>query len=72
MKFSDLCSPAYVYFVVSIFYVIINSFTNLKLTSILLKILFIILWSLFLNLLCSNGYNMLSWILVILPFFSFN
>ena len=69
MKFSDLCSPAYVYFVVSIFYVIINSFTNLKLTSILLKILFIILWSLFLNLLCSKGYNMISWILVILPFF---
>ena len=71
MTFSDLCSPTYVYFIVSIFYILINSFTNFKITSILLKIFFTILWSLFLNVLCSKGYNMISWILVILPFFFF-
>ena len=69
MNFSHLCSPAYVYFVVSIFYVLINSFTNFKITTILLKILFIVVWSFFLNLLCSIEYTMISWVLVILPFF---
>lgn len=69
MKFSELCSPAYLYFVVSIFYVLINSFTNVKITPILLKLLFITVWSFFLNFLCSKEYTMVSWILVILPFF---
>jgi len=33
-----------------------------------IKILYIVLWTLVLQLLCKNGYDTISWVLVLLPF----
>lgn len=69
MDFSKLCTPAFIYFFVSFIYLIINSLTNFNIMNIIIKLFFIILWSLFLNFLCSNGYTIISWLIIILPFF---
>lgn len=69
MDFSKLCTPAFIYFIISVIYLIIHSFKNFNIMSIIVKMFFIILWSLFLNFLCSNGYSIVSWLIIILPFF---
>lgn len=69
MDFSKLCTPAFIYFVISFIYLIINSLKNFNIMSIMVNILFIVLWSLLLNLLCSMGYSIISWLIIILPFF---
>ena len=69
MDFSKLCTPAFIYFIVSFIYLIINSLTNFNIMNIIVKSFFIILWSLFLNILCSNGYTIISWLILVLPFF---
>ena len=69
MDFSKLCTPAFIYFIVSFIYLIINSLTNFNIMNIIVKSFFIILWSLFLNFLCSNGYTIISWLILVLPFF---
>jgi hypothetical protein len=69
MDFSKLCTPALIYFAISFIYLIINSFTNFNIMSIFFNIFFIILWSLLLNFLCSIGYTIIAWLIIILPFF---
>ncbi len=68
MNFSDLCTPAMIYFVISIITLVISIFSSFNIMSILIKGIFIMLWAWLLNFLCSKGYSIVSWILVILPF----
>ena len=68
MNFSDLCTPAMIYFVISIITLIISIFSSFNIMSILIKGIFIMLWAWLLNFLCSKGYSIVSWILVVLPF----
>lgn len=67
MKFSELCTPAMVYFVVSFVVLLTSSLMSFNVMSLLIKGIFILLWSWVLNLLCKNGLTILSWVLVILP-----
>jgi hypothetical protein len=68
-KFTDLCSPAFLYCIVTIFYLIINNSTKFDIKYILIKLFFILLWSVFLNIVCTLGYEMIAWVLIIFPFF---
>lgn len=67
MDFSKLCTPAYIYFVGSLIYLIINSFNNFNIMNIIVNIFFIMIGAGALNFLCSKGYSIISWILIILP-----
>ena len=67
MDFSSLCTPAMIYFVTSFIFLLITSFTNFNIISVIVKGGFNILWTWFLNFLCSKGYTILSWIIVLLP-----
>ncbi len=67
MDYSKLCTPALIYFVVSFVYLLIYSLSNFSIASIIINTLAIILWSLLLNFLCSNGYSFVSWLLLIFP-----
>ena len=69
MNFLNLCTPAFVYFIVSFIYLIINSFTNFNIMSIIFNIVIIMFWSFLLNFLCSMGYSIIAWLIIILPFF---
>ena len=68
MEISNLCTPSLIYFVISIIYLIINSFKKFNVMFIIFNIIIIVVWSLFLNFLCSMGYSAISWLILILPF----
>jgi len=68
MFVSNLCTPAMLYFVISVFYIIIGMFKNFNIISSIIRILLILAWSWILNFLCESGYTFISWILVLLPF----
>lgn len=69
MDFSKLCTPAYIYFVISLIYLAFNSFKNFNIKSVIFNIIVIVLWSLILNFLCNMGFTIIAWIILILPFF---
>ena len=67
---SSICSPAIAYLIISsIVLIACVSLYPLRypLHYILIKALFIALWAWFLNDLCQNGYESVSWFLVIAP-----
>ena len=64
----DLCTPAMIYFVLSVITIILAIMKRMSLMSITTKSFFVLLWTWFLNYLCSKGYATISWFLVLLPF----
>ncbi len=66
---SGLCTPSMIYFVISFIYLILNSFSNFNVVYIISRLIFIMLWSWLLNFLCSQGYSIISWVIILLPFF---
>lgn len=69
MNISELCTPAMIYFALSVIFLILSGFSHFNVISIVIKFLFILLWSWILNYLCNSGFTIVSWILIILPFF---
>ena len=63
----QLCTPAFLYVVLSAISILMAFTSKIKLSSILIKMVFIALWTWLLNLLCVKGYTVISWILVFLP-----
>jgi uncharacterized membrane protein len=63
----SICAPAVVYLILSIIGLITVATIQFSVMSILLKVIFIALWTFLLNFLCSAGYTVVSWILVVLP-----
>ena len=68
---SDLCTPAMIYFWMSIISLVVLAFMKFQPLSIILKVIFILLWTYLLNFLCSKGYSVVSWVLVVLPIITF-
>ena len=68
-RFFALCTPAQVYLVLALFSGIISIFSaNDGVIKTLIWLLFVILWTLVLNFLCSKGLSGVSWALVLLPY----
>ncbi len=68
MDYSKLCTPALIYFIISFVYLLIYSLSNFSISSIIINTIVIILWSLLLNFLCSNGFPIVAWVLLLFPF----
>ena len=68
MKLSQLCTPAMIYFVLSVISLVISAFYQLNIVSILIQLLFIALCTWILNYFCKMGYSVLSWVIVFFPF----
>ena len=66
--FSKLCTPAMIYFVLGVISLILLFSQGALLFSLLIKAIFVVVWTWLLNYLCSKGYSIISWILVLLPF----
>lgn len=81
----NLCSPAYVYLVISIIAIVIMGFQNygnlntyclgsyscdVSSTGLifLIKVMYVLLWTWILNLICRAGAPGVAWFLVLLPF----
>ena len=67
MNFSKYCTPALIYLVISVITLVIGAFNQFNILSFIINGIFILLWSWFLNFLCSKGFTIVSWILVVLP-----
>lgn len=68
MDFSKLCTPAMLYLVLAAISIVIGVFQKFQFLSLLIKVVFVAAWTWFLNFLCSKGYKVISWFLVLLPF----
>lgn len=68
MQLSKLCTPAMLYLVFSAITIIYGVMQNFKPISLIIKVVFVGLWTWVLNWLCSKGYSVISWVLVLLPF----
>jgi len=68
MKMPNLCTPSMLYLVISAIAVIIAIFNRFTMSAVLVKVLFIGLWTWFLNFLCKKGYKGISWFLVLFPY----
>jgi hypothetical protein len=67
MNFPQLCTPALVYLVIAIISLLF-SFMSMSAMSNLVHLVFVGLWTWFLNFLCRRGYPIVSWVLVLAPF----
>jgi len=63
----DLCPPAIIYLIFSISQVLIDTFKGMYNTA-LMKIVVTILITFLLQILCERGLNIISWIIVFIPF----
>lgn len=80
----DLCTPAMVYFVISIvalFMILLQNLGNSNsyhvgsfscrvpstILVFIVKLVYILFWTWVLNLICKDGHNEISWLLVLLP-----
>lgn len=66
--FNKLCTPAKIYFGISVLSCILMLFNRMSILAVFTKLIFAFLWAFILGWLCSKGYASLSWFLVLLPF----
>ena len=64
----NICTPAVVYLIISMITIMIAIYNNARVFSILIKWVFVLLWTWVLNYICKSGYPMVSWVLVLLPY----
>ena len=67
-ELTKLCTPAMLYLVLSIIAILMAIMKRMSMMTIVIKTIFVLLWTWFLNFLCSKGYSGISWFLVLLPF----
>ena len=66
--FSKLCTPAKIYFSISVIATIIGLFSGIPLMYAFWKLVFAFIWTFVLGFLCKKGYTFISWFLVLLPY----
>lgn len=68
MKFDKYCTPAQLYLVLAVISILAQFLVNFRFVTLLFQGLFVFIWAWILNWLCSKGFGVLSWIIVLLPF----
>jgi len=63
----NLCAPALVYLILSVIVTAFEYTIHFNIVIILINILFIGLWTFVLNWICSTGYSIISWVMIIVP-----
>jgi hypothetical protein len=73
MKISSLCSPAFIYIIISVIILLVTLFKSFNITETVISLFFILLWTWVLNYFCTKGYKIVSWLILIsmLTFLSF-
>jgi hypothetical protein len=66
--FSKLCTPAKIYFAIAVIACVVALINGLGIIAVFVKLLFAFIWTFVLSMLCSKGYQSLSWFLVLLPY----
>ena len=66
--FAELCTPAKIYFSLSILSILFGLFDGFNVVAVLTHLFFTFVWTFVLSWLCKQGFKNLSWFLVLLPF----
>lgn len=66
-QLTQLCTPSLIYLILSIVSVISMIISGNIGWLLIVKVLFMAFWTWILNLICKAGYEVVSWILVIVP-----
>jgi len=65
---SSFCLPSKIYFVLAVLSIIISLIVSTENFIMgFLHLLFVVFWTWVLNLICKNGFSIISWILVLVP-----
>lgn len=84
-KIQSLCTPAFIFFILSMLSIFIMLFDNIENTHsycfgnvscnvantstlFIIKILFVVFWTWFLNAICSRGYANVAWFILLFPY----
>ena len=67
-EFSELCTPAKIYFVLAVLACVIALFNRVAFTTVFIKLIFAFIWTYILSWLCRKGMKGLAWFLVLLPY----
>ena len=63
-----LCNPALIYFVLAIVALLIMVVNKTPAMFLMGNLVFVVLWTWFLNFICTNGFTNISWALVVSPY----
>jgi hypothetical protein len=67
-RFEELCTPAKLYFVLSVLSCIIALFNGVKIMAVTINLIIAFLWTAALSWICGKGFSNISWFLVLLPY----
>jgi len=67
-EFRKLCTPAKIYFAITVISSIIALFNGVRLIPVFLQLVFGFIWTMILAWLCKKGFSAVSWFLVLLPY----
>ena len=67
-EFKNLCTPAKIYLVVTLFLCVMSLMNDAPVLAVALKVVFAVIWTCILSWLCKKGLSTISWILVLFPF----
>jgi hypothetical protein len=65
MKNFSLCAPAFIYIFISFIILLVTSFKSFNIINTVISLFFILLWTWVLNYLCSKGYKIVAWLILI-------
>ena len=66
--FKQMCTPAQVYLVIAVLAGLLALLNRNSVTTVVVNLLFALVWTYILSWLCKHGYESLSWFLVLLPY----
>ena len=62
-----LCAPAFIYLVLSVVVLVMGIFSGISALTLIFKSALIVVWTFLLNWLCSRGFAILAWLILLLP-----
>ena len=67
-SFDDLCSPAKLYFVLSVIACVAALINGLKFGQVMINLIIAFAWTAVLSWICGKGFTSVSWFLVLIPY----
>ena len=67
-NFDELCSPAKLYFVLSVIACIAALINGLKFGQVMINLIIAFAWTAVLSWICGKGFTSVSWFLVLIPY----
>ena len=67
-SFDDLCSPAKLYFILSVIACIAALINGVKFGNVIVNLIVAFIWTAILSWICGKGFTGVSWFLVLVPY----